>query len=474
MMRLLAAAAATVATAAAGPLAAPDMVHVLPGWDAPLPSKHFSGYLNISGSATDGKHLHYYFIECEEGDPEDKPTVLWFNGGPGCSSLDGWAYEHGPFRINDTDSSKLYQFDYTWAKLANMLYIEAPVGVGFSYSDDTSDYGKCNDDNTALDNLAGVETFYKLFPEHKSNDLWITGESYAGVYVPTLAEAILHAMQKGTYTGAKLAGIAVGNGCSGSDIGVCGPQADQFRTEFLLEHAFMSRSLKTEIRAACDWTKARQGEKCESLLEQMHETIGHIDLYNVYGPCISGSSPHDDAAPQTQAGTLAAATNARVGSAGPDACIDSITASEYFNDPDVQAAIHVKKPPERWATCGSAPGWSYSRTRPNLPRDTYPALVKNFRVVIYNGDWDSCVPYTDAEAWTEGMGYKVADPWHPWMYNLTFEGETTSQVGGYATRYAVPTNFTFITVRGGRHEVPETAPDKAFAMLQGVLEGRLF
>ena len=63
-----------------------------------------------------------------------------------------------------------------------------------------------------------------------------------------------------------------------------------------------------------------------------------------------------------------------------------------------------------------------------------PALIKNFRVVIYNGDWDSCVPYTDAEAWTEGMGYDVKDPWHAWMYNLTFEGETTSQVGGYATR----------------------------------------
>lgn len=79
-----------------------------------------------------------------------------------------------------------------------------------------------------------------------------------------------------------------------------------------------------------------------------------------------------------------------------------------------------------------------SRGRAGARPRADPALIKNFRVVIYNGDWDSCVPYTDAEAWTEGMGYDVKDPWHAWMYNLTFEGETTSQVGGYATRCKTP------------------------------------
>ena len=59
-----------------------------------------------------------------------------------------------------------------------------------------------------------------------------------------------------------------------------------------------------------------------------------------------------------------------LGVGGPDACIDSITASEYFNRAEVMAAIHVKKPEERWATCGSAPGWNYESTRKNLPRDT--------------------------------------------------------------------------------------------------------
>ena len=102
----------------------------------------------------------------------------------------------------------------------NMLYIESPVGVGFSYSE-TGDY-KCDDDRTATENLAAVESFFGMFPEFSKNKFFITGESYAGVYVPTLAEAIVNAEKAGTYTGAPLTGIAVGNGCSGTEVGICG------------------------------------------------------------------------------------------------------------------------------------------------------------------------------------------------------------------------------------------------------------
>jgi serine carboxypeptidase-like clade 1 len=89
---------------------------------------------------------------------------------------------------------------------------------------------------------------------------------------------------------------------------------------------------------------------------------------------------------------------------------------------------------------------------------------------------DACVPYTDNQAWTASLGYPVVDPWHPWMYTLDFEGTVSQQVGGYSTVYKSPAghNFTFITVRGGRHEVPETAPDKALAMLQRLVTGGEF
>ena len=74
------------------------------------------------------------------------------------------------------------------------------------------------------------------------------------------------------------------------------------------------------------------------------------------------------------------------------------------------------------------------------------------------------MPYTDNEAWTEGMGYAAKASWHPWLY-------AQGQVGGYATVYDTPHAFTFITVRGGRHEVPETQPQRALHMFHVFLKG---
>lgn len=190
-----------------------DEVTSLPGWDGALPSRQFSGYLGV------GKHkqLHYWLVEAESG-AGAAPLVLWLNGGPGCSSLDGFIYEHGPFRTDPADPTKLVKFPQTWAKVANMLYLEAPAGVGFSYSTDPacdatptcSDY-KTDDDQTAKDSAEALQAFFVKFPRLAKGPLFITGESYAGVYVPTLAEAILSLVDQGAWKGAALTGLAVGN-----------------------------------------------------------------------------------------------------------------------------------------------------------------------------------------------------------------------------------------------------------------------
>lgn len=76
--------------------------------------------------------------------------------------------------------------DWSWNTNANVLYIESPAGVGFSYCGNVADC-TFNDETSAQDNLTVVLEFFKKFPEFGQNELYISGESYAGIYVPYLA-----------------------------------------------------------------------------------------------------------------------------------------------------------------------------------------------------------------------------------------------------------------------------------------------
>jgi serine carboxypeptidase-like clade I len=494
---------AVLGVVSAGPEA--DRITSLPGWRGELPSAQFSGFLKVSG----GSNMHYWFVESETA-PENAPTVLWLNGGPGCSSLDGFIYEMGPFVVNK--DLTLTPREYRWNKMVNMLYIEAPVGVGFSYSDN-SNY-KCDDDRTALESMQAVEKFFELFPEHNTKDssFYITGESYGGVYVPTLAESIVKATLDNKYTGAKLKGIAVGNGCSGNEVGICGngPQGTFYEWQYLIQTSFVSNKLKKKVNSACDWEAAEANvknslsAKCIDLLNQASNQIQNVNMYDIYGDCVNDSGCNGknelntyytnelgESKPRGKVPERSTQTyidnktgkkhtlGARLVSHGPNACIDSKMASAYLNQDSVQAAIHVdikNNGQTCWSVCGSAPGWSYNSTRTNLPVNTYPLLVSNIRVTIYNGDWDACVPYTDGEGWTSGMGLPVKNDWHSWSYTST-DGNA-NQVGGYATEYDVSNmgtgSFEFIVVKGGRHEVPETAPGQAYEMLKRVVNGEAF
>ncbi|KAA0053802.1 serine carboxypeptidase-like 45 isoform X3 [Cucumis melo var. makuwa] len=132
--------------------------------------------------------LFYYFVEAYT-DPSSKPLLLWLDGGPGCSSLGVGAFvEHGPFRPK---GDVLIQNHFSWNNVANILYVESPAGVGFSFSQNATFYTTVNDTITAQDNLVFLERWFEKFPEYKNRDFFISGESYAGHYVPQLATLIL-------------------------------------------------------------------------------------------------------------------------------------------------------------------------------------------------------------------------------------------------------------------------------------------
>ncbi|KAF2322614.1 hypothetical protein GH714_023174 [Hevea brasiliensis] len=185
-----------------------DRVTSLPG-QPPVRFRHYSGYVNLRRN--DQKALFYWFFEAEDG-VSQKPLVLWLNGGPGCSSIAyGAAQELGPFLVR-RDGSQLILNKYSWNKVANMLFLEAPVGVGFSYTNNSKDLHELGDRVTADDSHAFLINWFKRFPSFKSHNFYIAGESYAGHYVPQLAELIHDRNKEATKDShINLKGFMIGN-----------------------------------------------------------------------------------------------------------------------------------------------------------------------------------------------------------------------------------------------------------------------
>lgn len=162
-----------------------DFIDELPGYGR-TPTPQFSGFLDASAGcdvATNGPvcQLHYW-LALAENEPAKAPVVLWLNGGPGSSSILGFLQEEGPLLINATGG--LMENPWAWTKYANLLALEAPIGVGYSYCSRQKDQGKpCvnTDRYTASASRAALVDFFKnKFPEFAKNRFYITGESYAG------------------------------------------------------------------------------------------------------------------------------------------------------------------------------------------------------------------------------------------------------------------------------------------------------
>ncbi|KAH7339045.1 peptidase S10 serine carboxypeptidase [Rhizoctonia solani] len=154
--------------------------------------KQYSGYFDIS----EDKHIFFWFFEARNN-PRSAPVAIWLNGGPGCSSNTGLLMELGPCTIGENGMSTTIN-RWSWNTDVNMLFIDQPAGVGYSYNTGpiiTSSF------DAAADMWVLLQLFYRRFGEY-AGELHIAGESYAGVYIPYIARTIWENNKKvGEYGG---------------------------------------------------------------------------------------------------------------------------------------------------------------------------------------------------------------------------------------------------------------------------------
>ncbi|KAF7331480.1 Carboxypeptidase [Mycena kentingensis (nom. inval.)] len=144
----------------------------------------WSGLIPISGAANETRKLFFWFFPPgPEGSLDD--LIFWCNGGPGCSSLEGFLQENGPFQWG-VGTAKPIVNENSWTNLSSMIWIEQPVGTGFSQGTPNIR----NEDDLAAQLVGFLEQFLTIFSELKGKNLYISGESYAGMYVPYIANFI--------------------------------------------------------------------------------------------------------------------------------------------------------------------------------------------------------------------------------------------------------------------------------------------
>ena len=150
---------------------ADDRITNLPGWNGT--QAMYAGYINVNISH--GRNLFYWLVEAQE-DPSSAPLVLWTNGGPGCSGLSGGLFsEFGPFFPNPDGSLSLIPNPYSWTEKANIIFIEQPSGVGFSWSATTQDY-TTGDEQSAEDVYQFLLGFTQRYPQYAGRKLYLSGE----------------------------------------------------------------------------------------------------------------------------------------------------------------------------------------------------------------------------------------------------------------------------------------------------------
>merc|ERR1711962_1401023 len=193
-----------------------------------------TGFLTVNKEYN--SNIFFWYVPAKNN-AESAPVVLWLQGGPGGSSLFGLFVEHGPFQV-DKDAD-LHERDIAWTEQFNMLYIDQPVGTGYSFTDKDQGYAT-NEDDVARDLYEALRQFYVIFPDLLQNEFYISGESYAGKYIPSLGYKIHTENQDEDNIKIPLTGMAIGDG-------LVDPINQWFYGDFLYQNGFVDENDKDKL-----------------------------------------------------------------------------------------------------------------------------------------------------------------------------------------------------------------------------------
>lgn len=432
---------------AAAQSAADFYVSSLPGAPEPLLKMH-AGHIEI----TPEHHGNIFFWHFANRHIGAKPrTVIWLNGGPGCSSMDGAMMEIGPYRVNPDGTLRMN--NASWDQFANVLFIDNPVGTGFSFVDGDALVHEL--DEMADQLITFLEKWFDIFPQYASDELYLAGESFAGQHIPYIASHILTRNRNANMNKAKritswnLQGLLIGNGWISG--------ADQYSSyiPFGYETGILKKGSKADENAQRQWDRCQKelndgGDKkvdigvCENIMLGMMRDLRDSEgqCFNVYDVRLKDNYP----------------------SCGMSWPPDLTQVTPYLRREDVTKALHVSADKKSgWRECDDQVNHAFNALHSKPSKSLLPDLLEQMPIFLFSGDKDLICNHIGTEniidnlRWNGDKGMTtngVLAPKREW----TFNGEPAGQ-------WQEARNLTYIRFYDSSHMVPFDVPDRAADML---------
>ncbi|CAK9148560.1 unnamed protein product [Ilex paraguariensis] len=449
-------------------IASRSIVKTLPGYPSDLPFELETGYVGV-GEKNDVQ-LFYYFVE-SEGSPKDDPLILWLAGGPGCSALRAFFYEIGPFTFNYEESigktPTLELNPYSWTKVASIIYIDQPVGTGFSYANTSESY-------ISSDTISATQTYEFLrkwlvdHPEYLNNPLYICGVSYIGMVIPIIVQEIYNGNEAGNEPQMNIKGYMLGNPLTDKNRDI------NSRIKYAHRVALLSDNLYKSTKANCKGEYIDVDPSnglCSSNLQLVDKCLDKINLPQILEPLCSTMNVKSNLLRWDRN----SAEENSMDLLGPLQQVPGpwcrgynyIFATKWANDRDVQKALNIREGIKtEWLQCNTSIEYSFGVSATVAYTFNVPSTVgyhrnlthKNCRALIFSGDLDMRVPHLSTEKWIDSLNLNIESGWEPWFVD--------GQIAGYTIAYARNDySLTYATMKGAGHTVPEYKPRESLAMV---------
>ncbi|KAL0874282.1 hypothetical protein Bca101_023987 [Brassica carinata] len=251
-----------------------SIVDFLPGFEGPLPFELETGYIGLGEE--EQVQLFSYFIKSEKN-PKEDPLLLWLTGGPGCSSVSGLFFENGPITFNVDEGYRdrkptLQYTTHSWTKVANIIFLDQPVGTGFSYAR-TQILDTPSDSRQAKQIHEFIRKWLSKHTEFISNPFYVGGDSYSGKVIPASVQEISKGNDLKLKPQINLEGYVLGNP-------VTDEQFDHnHRIPFSHGVALISDELYESLKKSC------RGKYYDDIDPHNKECLKHL---NEYEECLSG------------------------------------------------------------------------------------------------------------------------------------------------------------------------------------------